>query len=130
MESSVNGSQPWGTVLGWSWVKRFLRSFNGHCVEVGKLPDGDIGIRDSKNPEGPVTRFTPDEWDAFLRRVRYGDFNSLEPMASPRPPGHDNRYSFLKWVLENPWRTLGLALLLAVAVTAAVLAPHLLALFP
>jgi hypothetical protein len=27
-----------------------------------------VGLRDSKDPEGPVLRFTPSEWSAFLGR--------------------------------------------------------------
>jgi hypothetical protein len=38
------------------------------------LIGGDIAIRDSKNPDGPVLRFTASEWSAFLAGVRDGDF--------------------------------------------------------
>jgi hypothetical protein len=31
-----------------------------------------IGVRDSMDPAGPVLRFTPDEWRAFLGRLRRG----------------------------------------------------------
>jgi hypothetical protein len=58
-----------------SWVKSSLSFANGNCVEVANLPDGEIGVRDSKNSEGPVLRFTPDEWHAFLGGVRNGEFD-------------------------------------------------------
>jgi hypothetical protein len=52
------------------------RSFaNGNCVEVASLRDGGIGVRDSKDTAGPVLRFTPDEWDAFVGGVRDGEFD-------------------------------------------------------
>jgi Domain of unknown function (DUF397) len=38
------------------WVKSSRSFANGNCVEAATLPDGLIGIRDSKNPEGPVLR--------------------------------------------------------------------------
>jgi Domain of unknown function (DUF397) len=29
-------------------------------------------LRDSKDPQGPKLAFTPDEWEAFTRRVKAG----------------------------------------------------------
>ncbi len=57
------------------WVKSSLSFSNGNCVEVAKLSGGEIGVRDSKNPEGPVLRFTPGEWHAFIGGVRGGEFD-------------------------------------------------------
>jgi Domain of unknown function (DUF397) len=52
------------------------RSFaNGNCVELANLPNYEIGVRDSKDPEGPVLGFTPGEWRAFLGGVRNGEFD-------------------------------------------------------
>ena len=59
------------------WVKSSLSYSNGNCVEVASLPDGEIGVRDSKNPDGPVLRFTPDEWRAFVGGARNGEFDSI-----------------------------------------------------
>lgn len=59
------------------WVKSSLSYSNGNCVEVASLPDGEIGVRDSKNPDGAVLRFTRDEWRAFLGGARNGDFGSI-----------------------------------------------------
>ena len=53
---------------------------NGNCVEVATLPDGMIGIRDSKNPDGPVLRFTPDEWNEFLAGALRGEFDHAARM--------------------------------------------------
>jgi hypothetical protein len=57
------------------WMKSSLSFSNGNCVEVSSLTEGDIGVRDSKDSEGPVLRFTPDEWHAFLGGVRNGEFD-------------------------------------------------------
>jgi hypothetical protein len=59
------------------WVKSSLSYSNGACVEVAGLPGGGIGVRDSKDAEGPVLRFTPDEWHAFLGGVRNGEFDAF-----------------------------------------------------
>lgn len=59
------------------WVKSSLSFSNSNCVEVADLPEGGIGVRDSKDSEGPVLRFTPGEWHAFLGGVRNGEFDSF-----------------------------------------------------
>ncbi|MEU7825875.1 DUF397 domain-containing protein [Catellatospora sp. NPDC049133] len=43
------------------------------CVEVAQLGQ-DVILRDSKDREGPVLRFTRAEWDAFVEGVEAGDF--------------------------------------------------------
>jgi hypothetical protein len=57
------------------WVKSSLSYANGNCVEVAGLPDGEIGVRNSRDSGGPVLRFTSDEWHAFLGGVRNGEFD-------------------------------------------------------
>jgi Domain of unknown function (DUF397) len=59
------------------WVKSSLSFSNGNCVEIADLPGGGIGVRNSRDSEGPVLRFTPDEWHAFLGGVRNGEFDSF-----------------------------------------------------
>ena len=59
------------------WIKSSLSFSNGNCVEVANLPASEIGVRHSKDAEGPVLRFTPDEWHAFLGGVRNGEFDSF-----------------------------------------------------
>lgn len=49
----------------------------GGCVEVRGAEDGMIELRDSKNPDAGVMRYTPEEWDAFLDGVRAGEFDFL-----------------------------------------------------
>ncbi|MFC4535974.1 DUF397 domain-containing protein [Sphaerisporangium dianthi] len=46
-----------------------------HCVEVA-LTGGQIAVRDSKNPDGPVLLYTPSEWQAFLEGARNGEFDA------------------------------------------------------
>ena len=64
------GDQPGGAGSAPFWVKSSLSFANGNCVEVAGLPDGVIGVRNSRDPDGPVLRFTPAEWRAFLGGVR------------------------------------------------------------
>jgi hypothetical protein len=58
-------------------VKNSLSFSNGNCVEVANLPGGQVGVRHSKHTQGPVLRFTPDEWQAFLGGARNGEFDSF-----------------------------------------------------
>lgn len=59
------------------WVKSSLSFSNGACVEVADLSDGKVGVRHSKDPSGPVLRFTSAEWQAFLGGTRIGEFDSF-----------------------------------------------------
>ena len=60
---------------GLNWIKSSLSFSNGNCVEVASLPHGEIGVRNSRDADGAVLRFTPDEWHAFLGGVRNGEFD-------------------------------------------------------
>jgi Domain of unknown function (DUF397) len=55
------------------WHKS-TRSGSGACVEVATL-DRVVGVRDSKDSQGPVLVFRFDEWSAFLAGVRDGEFD-------------------------------------------------------
>lgn len=57
------------------WVKSSLSFANGNCVEVADLGGGAVAVRNSRNPDGAVLRFTPDEWHAFIGGVRNGEFD-------------------------------------------------------
>ena len=71
------------------WVKSSLSFSNGNCVEVASLPGGSVGVRDGRDPGGPVLRFTQGEWNAFLRAARLAEFDRSGATASG--PGADRR---------------------------------------
>jgi len=62
--------------VGPQWRKSsYSGNGGGNCVEVAlNLPGGQIGVRDSKDPDGPVLVFTADEWQAFVSGARAGEF--------------------------------------------------------
>jgi hypothetical protein len=60
---------------GCGWAKSSLSHANGNCVEVARLRDGGVGMRDSKDVSGPVLRFGPGAWRAFHYGVRNGEFD-------------------------------------------------------
>ncbi|MCP9621331.1 Domain of uncharacterised function (DUF397) [Nocardia otitidiscaviarum] len=47
----------------------------GDGVEVAFLASGNIGLRNSADPDGPVLIFTPGEWAAFVAGAKDGEFN-------------------------------------------------------
>ena len=60
------------------WRKASYSTNNGgNCVEVADLRGGEIGVRNSRDSAGPVLRFTPDEWHAFIGGVRNGEFDGF-----------------------------------------------------
>jgi hypothetical protein len=59
--------------LDQSWRKS-SRSGTGACVEVRLTETGDVRVRDSKDPDGPVLTFASAQWDAFVTGIRTGDF--------------------------------------------------------
>jgi len=62
---------------GFGWLKSSLSFSNGNCVEVAALPGGGVCVRNSRDPDGPVLRFTPGEWRAFLDGARLGEFDGF-----------------------------------------------------
>jgi hypothetical protein len=40
------------------------------CVEVARNLPGIAAVRDSKDPDGGVLSFSPDEWKTFITKIR------------------------------------------------------------
>ncbi|MBO0758986.1 MAG: DUF397 domain-containing protein [Bradyrhizobiaceae bacterium] len=57
-----------------TWTKAQASTHNGQCVEIAAAA-GNIALRDSKNPDGPVLVYTPAEFRAFLDGARNGEFD-------------------------------------------------------
>jgi hypothetical protein len=73
MAGSLTGS----VSTRYAWIKSSLSYANGNCVEVSELAEGAIGVRNSRDRQGLVLRFTPEEWRAFLGGVRKGEFDDF-----------------------------------------------------
>ena len=52
------------------WRKSARSNNGGACVEVATNLPAVVAVRDSKDPDGGVLRFGPDEWTAFLEGIR------------------------------------------------------------
>ncbi|MET7879041.1 DUF397 domain-containing protein [Micromonospora profundi] len=58
-------------LIGARWRKSTRSGGNGgDCVEVAANLPGVVGVRDSKDPAGPVLTFTPAAWTRFLTLTR------------------------------------------------------------
>ena len=58
------------------WIKASASSGDAQCVEM-RQRDGMVEVRDSKDPEGAILRFTSAEWSAWLDGARSGEFDHL-----------------------------------------------------
>ena len=61
-DSGLTGAQ-WRT-------SSYSGSNGGTCVEVADNLAGVIAVRDSKDPDGPVLRFSRGDWAAFVTGIR------------------------------------------------------------
>lgn len=56
------------------FIKSTYSGTDGSCVEVAASPE-QILVRDSKDKEGAVLTFNPEEWTAFILGAKAGEFD-------------------------------------------------------
>lgn len=59
------------------WWKSRYSNPHGACVEVAELADRDIGLRNSRHPDGAVLICTRAGFAGFLGSAKGGDFDDL-----------------------------------------------------
>ncbi|PYC75172.1 DUF397 domain-containing protein [Micromonospora arborensis] len=57
------------------WRKSSRSGGDGDCVEVAGFVDA-VGVRDSKDRQGPELTFTPSAWTAFIASTRPRQVNN------------------------------------------------------
>lgn len=58
------------------WFKSSESGNNGGCVEVLFTPSfSQILVRDTKDPSSQPLNFTSDEWRAFIKGAKDGEFD-------------------------------------------------------
>jgi hypothetical protein len=60
-----------------TWQKSKHSNPNGACVEVARLPEGAIAVRNSRFPSGPALVYTRAEIEAFLAGAKDGEFDHV-----------------------------------------------------
>jgi Domain of unknown function (DUF397) len=58
-----------------SWTKSTYCA-DSQCLEAALLSDGNIGVRDNKQPGQPHLTFAPNVWHDFLNAVAENEFRS------------------------------------------------------
>jgi hypothetical protein len=76
MITTYNG-MPAGALGNVRWRKSRHSNPNGACVELAALPSGEIAMRNSRFPVGPVLLYTPAEITAFLAGAKDGEFDHI-----------------------------------------------------
>ncbi|MEU0080381.1 DUF397 domain-containing protein [Micromonospora tulbaghiae] len=59
-----------------TWRKSTRSNGSGNCVEVADGLPGVVGLRDSKDPRGPILAFDPAAWSTFVASVKYETFRN------------------------------------------------------
>ena len=60
-----------------TWRKSRRSGAVGNCVEVARLANGDIAVRNSRFPNGPALVYTQAEITAFVGGIKDGEFDDL-----------------------------------------------------
>ena len=60
-----------------AWHKSRHSNSQGNCVELARLPEGDVAVRNSRHPDGPVLIYTRAEIEALILGVKDGEFDYL-----------------------------------------------------
>ena len=76
MKQTYNG-MPATDLQQVAWRKSRYSNSQGNCVELAKLPDGGVAVRNSRFPDGPALIYTRDEIRALVLGVKDGEFDGL-----------------------------------------------------
>lgn len=77
MHHPIRNGMPARDLGAQDWHKPWSDDAGGACVEVKKLGDGRVAVRQSTDPGGPALVFTDREITNFLTGVKAGDADFL-----------------------------------------------------
>lgn len=76
--SQVYNGIPAIELQGVTWRKSRRSNSTGNCVELAELSiDGDVAVRNSRDPQGPALVYTRAEIEALILGAKDGDFDDL-----------------------------------------------------
>jgi hypothetical protein len=64
-------------LTGVRWLKSRRSNSQGACVEMAGLSGGEIAMRNSRFPDGPVLFYTQADIQSLIEGVKEGDFDNL-----------------------------------------------------
>lgn len=77
-DNAVYNGMPAGELGELDWRLAVGRAGQaGSGVELAKLPDGQIAVRNSADPDGPALIYTRAEIEALIGGAQDGDFDAL-----------------------------------------------------
>lgn len=76
-ETDIYNGMPAAHLGQHGWMKPWSGGNGGNCVEVLKLQDGRIAMRQSTDPEGPALVYTVSELSAFIEAAKTGGADFL-----------------------------------------------------
>jgi hypothetical protein len=75
--SDIRNGMSAGLLAVAGWRKSAHSGAQGNCIEVAALADGEIAVRNSRDPHGPALIYTKAELAAFLAGAKDGEFDDL-----------------------------------------------------
>ncbi|MDQ4011216.1 MAG: DUF397 domain-containing protein [Actinomycetota bacterium] len=73
----ITNGMPAALLRSATWIKSRYSNPSGECVELAKLGNGEIAVRNSRHPGGPALIFTRAEMAAFIQGVEHGEFDEM-----------------------------------------------------
>jgi hypothetical protein len=73
--SSFSGNQGSCVAVDLAWQKSSFSQNLVNCVEVQHPDEHTIAVRNSNFPDKGIVTFTADEWNAFIKGAKAGEFD-------------------------------------------------------
>ncbi|MFJ4688849.1 DUF397 domain-containing protein [Streptomyces sp. NPDC088789] len=64
-------------IAGARWQKATASDAKNDCVEVARIGEDEIAVRNSRHPDGPALIYTRAEWEAFTDGASKGEFSNM-----------------------------------------------------
>ncbi|WP_413100258.1 DUF397 domain-containing protein [Streptomyces sp. Inha503] len=74
---TINNGTPASEIAGARWTKASASDALNDCVELARVNETEVAVRNSRFPDGPALVFTRSEFSAFLDGASKGEFNTL-----------------------------------------------------
>jgi Domain of unknown function (DUF397) len=76
-DNGLYNGMPAGDLPEVTWRRAGGQDAAGTGVELAMLPDGQIAVRNSADPDGPALIYTRAEIEALIGGAQDGDFDAL-----------------------------------------------------
>ncbi|MFC6865829.1 DUF397 domain-containing protein [Haloechinothrix salitolerans] len=77
MANPIANGMPATDLTEVTWRKSSRSGAVGNCVEVARLNNGEIAVRNSRFPDGPALVYTKAEIAAFVAGAKDGEFDDI-----------------------------------------------------